>query len=310
MRVLIAEDERGARRLLEARLSQWGYEVTGVADGGQAWEQLRGETPPPLAILDWVMPGMDGPEVCRRVRALRREPYIYLILLTSNDQKADMVRGMEAGADDYLTKPWDAHELEVRVRAGRRIVELQSQLIAAREELRREATHDSLTGLWSRAAVLGILAREVHQARREGAPLALVMVDIDRFKSVNDTYGHLVGDAVLREVAHRVESRVRGGDIVGRYGGEEFVVVLPGCDGRSAVEVAERLRSAVADAPVERAPGPLRVTVSLGVAAEHGDGDLAADPLLRAADEALYRAKAEGRNRTVLWVAQADPVGV
>jgi diguanylate cyclase (GGDEF)-like protein len=207
---------------------------------------------------------------------------------------------MEAGADDYVTKPFETKELEVRLRAGRRILDLQADLVKAREALRDQATHDPLTGLWNRYALLDTLKREHSRAGRESTPLAVIMVDLDHFKQVNDTYGHLAGDAVLREAARRMRIHVRSYDHVGRYGGEEFLIVLPGTSEVNAAQLAERLRDAIAREPVTLA-GDLRVavTASFGVSAT----DLAAEDqetMIRLADEALYRAKENGRNR-VEW---------
>src|SRR5581483_4187593 len=170
----------------------------------QAWERLQGDDRPHMAILDWMMPGMDGVELCRRVRAMAKEPYIYIILLTARTENQDLIDGMDAGADDYLKKPFNAHELRVRLRAGRRILELQEQLLHTREALRLQATHDGLTGLLNRTSVLESIENELARAQREHQPMALLLIDLDRFKLINDTRGHLAGDAVLREAARRM----------------------------------------------------------------------------------------------------------
>ncbi|MCS6925184.1 MAG: diguanylate cyclase [Candidatus Binatia bacterium] len=299
MRLLFAEDDRVSRRRLAAVLRKWGYEVIEVQDGNQAWEVLLTAAAPQLAILDWMMPGMDGPEVCRRVRQLRREPYIYVLLLTAKAQKEDVVAGLESGADDYLTKPVDIHELQVRLRAGRRILELQEKLIVMREELRMQATRDALTGLWNRAAIFDLLRRETARAQRGEIPLSIAMADVDHFKRVNDVYGHLIGDIVLQEVARRVQAALRPYDEVGRYGGEELLLIFPQCNAQQAVHVAERLRRRVAATPIVTPEGEIVVTLSVGVAPYGGGAD--AQMLLRAADEALYRAKQQGRNCVVLY---------
>ncbi len=297
MRVLAAEDNPVFQSMLRTMLTKWGYDAVTVRDGEEAWKLLQTGDAPRLAILDWMMPGMDGVEVCRKVRAADREPYIYILLLTARTQAQDLVEGMEAGADDYLTKPFNAHELRVRLRAGRRILELQEQLLLAREALRDQATHDSLTGLWNRASILENLHTELARARRESKPLALLIIDLDRFKLVNDTHGHLMGDAVLQEAARRMKSAIRRYDAAGRYGGEEFLIVLPGCEGDGARAQAERIREAVAAGPFRQDDVALNVTCSIGVACWNPGSPGDTDCLVRDADEALYHAKASGRNR-------------
>jgi diguanylate cyclase (GGDEF)-like protein len=238
-------------------------------------------------------------EVCRRVRAAGREPYTYILLLTARTDSQDLVEGMEAGADDYLTKPVNAHELRVRLRAGRRILELQEQLLVAREALREQATHDSLTGLLNRAAILEALRNELARAARERHPVALLIADLDRFKQVNDTYGHLAGDAVLRESARRMKAAVRSYDAIGRYGGEEFLLVLPGCDPSTALTHAGRIREALQAATFNAGADVIEVTCSIGLSISTISG-LDSDSLVREADRALYIAKERGRNRVEL----------
>ena len=304
MQVLIADDDSVSRRMLANMLQQWNYEVAPACDGAEAWRLLQQDNAPQLAILDWMMPGMTGPAVCGEVRKRNQEPYTYILLLTARADKQDLIEGMESGADDYLTKPFDAQELKVRLRAGLRILELQAQLLAAREALREQATRDPLTCLWNRYSILDILNREVNRATREGTGLAVIMADLDHFKQVNDTYGHLAGDAVLREVARRMQASVRNYDAVGRYGGEEFLIVLPGSLEMSALQLAERLRETICAESIAFAESCLRASISLGVTAWSAGTQVAPDMLIRAADEALYRAKAGGRNR-VEWNALA-----
>jgi PleD family two-component response regulator len=220
LNVLIAEDEPISRLLLEKKLAEWGYNVVATRDGNEAWQALQAKDPPQLAILDWKMPGMDGLEVCRKVRQEVAEPYIYLILLTGNCQDEHLVAGMEAGADDFIAKPFKSNELRVRLRAGRRIVELQNELIAAREIHRVKSTHDSLTGLLNHEKIMQVLDEELARADRDGNSVAVIMADLDHFKRINDTYGHMAGDAVLRSTAARLLSLKRPYDSIGRFGGE------------------------------------------------------------------------------------------
>ena len=264
---------------------------------------LQAADPPRLAILDWMMPGMDGTEICRRVRREGREPYTYIILLTALSGEENLCAGMDAGADDYLTKPFRVNELRVRLRAGRRIVDLQDELIAARDALSIKASHDPLTGLWNHEEIICALQRELARARRGPEPVGAIMADIDHFKLVNDGFGHMAGDAVLRAVSAKMTERMRRYDAVGRYGGEEFLIVLPGCGAKDAAALAERLRQGICDSPLLTPEGLIPVTISLGVSASSG-GEADAGALIRAADQALYRAKENGRNRVEVGVVQ------
>jgi diguanylate cyclase (GGDEF)-like protein len=287
---------------LEATLAGLGYEVVAVADGLQAVAVLLAPGGPQLAIVDWMMPGADGLAVCAAVRQ-RPVPYVYIILLTGRDRAEDMVAGLDAGADDFLRKPFDPVELRARLQAGGRVLESQARLMEAQSALREQATRDHLTGLWNRGMVLEHLDRELQRAGREAKPLAVVLADLDHFKRWNDTHGHAAGDAVLRGVAERMHAALRAYDFVGRYGGEEFLIVLPGCDGAAAARLAERVRARIAAESIAAGATSLAVTASFGVAWTHG---LGCEPaaLIRVADEALYRAKAGGRNR-VEEVAEA-----
>ena len=304
MKILAAEDNPVFQSMLRGILTKWGYDVVIASDGNEALHALEAEDAPRLAILDWMMPGVDGVDVCRRVRAVGREPYIYILLLTARTECQDLVEGIDAGADDYLTKPFNAPELRARLRTGQRILDLQEQLLVAREALRQEATHDGLTGLLNRRAILGLLQIELERAIRESQPVSILMADLDHFKEINDRYGHLAGDAVLREAADRMKASVRRYDSVGRYGGEEFLVVLPGCNGDGALAQAERMRVSLASEPFRVASEHLPVTCSIGLAWRPGTTRCDTDALIREADLGLYGAKEHGRNRIVCTFAE------
>ena len=307
MRVLIAEDDAISRRLLEVTLGKWGYEVVVARDGQEAWEIVqRGDTPK-LAILDWMMPRLDGVELCRRIRNLQDRQYVYLILLTAKGRKADIVEGMDSGADDYVTKPFDTGELRVRIRAAERILNLQAELLATQEALREQATHDALTGTWNRAAILDLLQRELARSQREGKAIGVAMVDLDHFKRINDTHGHKAGDIVLRETAQRMLTRMRPYDALGRYGGEEFLVITVGCDTTGAAVQAERIRSCIADKPFDAGGASVPLTVSAGVASSAGCDGISPVDLIQAADQALYLAKSAGRNRVEIAASAKAP---
>jgi len=307
VKILIADDDRVNRLILQTFLNKWGYDVVAVEDGLKAWNLLEEPDAPRMAILDWMMPRTDGPEICRRVRRCEGAPYTYIILLTAKTRKEELIEGLEAGADDYITKPFDAQELKVRLRAGRRILDLQSRLLAVQETLRVQATHDFLTGIWNRGSILDVLAKEITRARREGSSVGVLMADLDHFKSVNDTYGHLAGDAVLSETVQRMQGEVRSYDEVGRYGGEEFLVVLPRCDESTALIVAERIRRAVGQTAMNTSEGLIGVTISVGAAVNAGS-DARGEALIGAADAALYRTKRRGGNSVAL-APEAGSVG-
>lgn len=297
--VLVADDDPICRRLFEKRLTDWGYRVIAVEDGQKAWEILQQkEAAPSLVILDWLMPGINGIELCRRIRESQQNCYQYLLLVSGKDEKQDVVEGLDAGADDYLIKPFDVGELRARIRSGMRILSLQQQLLRAQDDLRYQATHDALTGLWSRGAVLDLLSCELRRGRRSDAATGVLMFDLDHFKRINDTHGHLAGDVVLRETANRISQAVRSYDFVGRYGGEEFIAVLSNCSAEDMAHVAERARQAVANIPVRINSTTVNLTVSIGGAvALNGSPEL---EMLSTADAALYEAKRGGRNRVVI----------
>ncbi len=300
MKVLIAEDDVVSRRLLESSLTRWGYEVVVASDGLEASRLLLVPDAPKLAVLDWLMPGIDGAQLCEDIRRQKPEPYTYIIMLTSKQSKEDVIRGLEAGADDYVCKPFDPSELKVRLRTGKRILYLQDELIGAREALRDLATRDQLTKLWNRATILSIIGHELARAQREDSSLVVLLGDVDCFKQINDTYGHPTGDEVLRSIAQAMTEVLRPYDSVGRYGGEEFLALLPGCVRENSASHAERVRMAVNRLQIETADCVIRQTISLGVAVADRDTRPSAHELIVAADAALYEAKRAGRNCVVV----------
>jgi two-component system, cell cycle response regulator len=298
VRILVAEDSKVYRHLISSCLKEWDFTFVVANDGKSAWDILQGSWAPTLALLDWILPGMSGVELCQRIRSrMDNEQYVYTIVLTAKNHKHDLLAAMEAGADDYLSKPFDPLELKARLLAGRRIILLQRELIAARESLRFAATHDSVTGLLNRAEIIAFLQRELARGRREKRPVGIVLADLDHFKRVNDTFGHSAGDAVLQETARRFRADLRAYDGVGRYGGEEFLLIMPGCHLDSTVQRADGIRRIIERDPVIAPQGSVSTTVSMGVTVADCARDTSVEALLESADEALYRAKHGGRNR-------------
>ena len=301
-KVLIADDDALSRRMLKSTLERAGYEVVVVSDGTEASEALCEQQGPRLALLDWMMPGLDGPGVVRAVRLRRGQQYVHMILLTSRQSKEDVVAGLDSGADDYLTKPFNPQELQARLRTGERILQLEDTLVEAREEMRFRATDDVQTGLWNIGVILELLQRELQRGRRDQrmGSVTIVLADIDHFKRVNDTFGHAAGDAALRKVAKHLSDSLRNYDAVSRYGGEEFLAVLPGCDAKVGCERAEHIRHGIEINPAQAGDARIPLTMSMGVANSLEWPGLDAEALIRKADEALYRAKSDGRNRVVI----------
>jgi two-component system cell cycle response regulator len=295
-RILIADDDPVSCRLLGAYLRRWDYDVIAVADGNEAQRILQGEDAPNLAILDWMMPGLDGIDVIKQLRSTKQEPYTYILLLTAKGEKQDILQGLDAGADDYLTKPFDAQQLAARLRVGSRILDLQHRLVLALQTSEFRATHDFLTGLYNRGAILDLLRRESSRCTREGLNLSLLIVDADHFKQINDTYGHAVGDEVLKQLSQRMKQTLRTYDFLARYGGEEFLIIASNCDSGTAMAIGERLRNSVATEPLHVGQSKISATLSIGVTSVRGEAPNIGS-LLRSADGALYLAKDRGRNR-------------
>ncbi|MFZ0804983.1 MAG: diguanylate cyclase [Candidatus Sulfotelmatobacter sp.] len=302
MTILLAEDSAVYQHLITGHLTEWGFDFVCAKDGRAAWDLLTKPDAPRLALLDWVLPGVDGVDLCRRLRRRpETEPYTYTILLTAKSARQEMLEAMDAGADDFLAKPFDPSELKARLLVGKRIVELQQKLVSTNGALHYAASHDFLTKLWNRAAIMAFLQREVARSHRQGTALGVILVDVDHFKKVNDELGHETGDYVLQEIAKRFTASLREYDGVGRYGGEEFLLVMPGCDLATTVRRANLIREATSS-PAIRTPLKLTtVTVSMGVAV--AEPTMNSESLLRRADLALYQAKRNGRNRVEQSVA-------
>ncbi|MGA7908005.1 MAG: diguanylate cyclase [Candidatus Sulfotelmatobacter sp.] len=304
MKILLVEDSYLERHKVGSYLTDWGLDFLAVGSGTEAVKLLEAPDPPNMALLDWMLPGLDGIDVCRRIRKQGTGgTYIYTVMLTAKNRKQDLLLAMEAGADDYLPKPVDPSELRARIMAGKRILELQ-------QSLRFAATHDFLTSLLNRSEILAALEREFSRSGREGKPATLIMADIDHFKRINDSLGHAAGDEVLKEVARRLKSDLRPYDLVGRYGGEEFLVILPGCDLTTGARRADEIRSLVAEDPILTPFGTTSATVSMGVSSTSPDRDHAVADLLHEADVSMYAAKKNGRNRVELFLAAARQTGV
>lgn len=297
-RVLIADDDPVSNRILIKTLEGWGWKAVSTRNGAEAWRALQ-EPHVRLALLDWEMPEADGPEICRRVRAATGKRYTYIILLTSRDRSEDIIAGLEAGADDYMIKPVKLQELKARLQTGRRIIELEDKLLQSQKKLYDLATKDSLTKLWNRRTILQFLEDELAHGRRTEAPTSVIMIDIDEFKSINDTCGHQAGDKVLATIASRLNKLVRPYDRIGRYGGDEFLIVLPNCALTDAAGIAERLRSECIRKTAQFNRQPLGFTLSLGVSSSENRARPSADRIIQAADLGLYQAKRLGRNRVV-----------
>jgi len=295
MKILIADDDPISKRLLEATLSGWGYDVLVTSDGSEAWEAMQQPEAPGLVISDWMMPDMDGLELCRKIRQMERTGYIYFIILTAKGRKEDIIEGLEAEADDFLIKPFDREELKYRTRIGERIIELEQRIL-------KLAATDSLTGVLNRRAFMERMEQEIQRSLRENTSLSLILTDIDYFKKVNDRYGHQTGDMVLQRFTEQLLDSSRPYDIVGRYGGEEFVICLPGANISQSVSVAERMRSKLEEMKImpPDSSKSIRITASFGTTAFLIDSKEKADSLIKRADNALYKAKNEGRNRVCM----------
>ncbi len=294
MRILIAEDDFTSRTMLAGLLKKVGHEVVTTVNGAEAWQILQQPDTPRLVILDWMMPELDGLEVLRRIRSQEKDQPLYVIMLTAKGEKADIVTGLDAGANDYLPKPFDPGELRARIEVGCRMIQMQDALLESREIMAHQATHDSLTNLLNRRAILDRLQEELSRANRYGDILAIGMIDVDHFKIINDRYGHQTGDDVLCSIVQILKKSFRTYDTLGRIGGEEFLAIAPVKQEADGLSVFHRALINIAETSIPTRSGNLSVTVSIGVAAAKADNSI--DEILASADNALYQSKKTGRN--------------
>lgn len=299
MKILLVEDSYIERRKIGGYLTEWGFDYVSLGNGTEAIQLVDAPDRPDLALLDWLLPGQDGIDVLRHIRRLTQGNYIYTVMLTAKNRKNDLLTAMAAGADDYLSKPVDPAELRSRIMVGKRILELQ-------QSLRFAATHDFLTNLLNRAEIIAALEREFSRAGREERPATVILADIDHFKRVNDTMGHAAGDEVLKQVATRLKADLRPYDLVGRYGGEEFIIILPGCNLEVGARRANEIRELVAKEPLKTAAGTTLATVSMGVTVTSTTRGSSIAELLHEADMSLYAAKKNGRNRIEIFSSLAQ----
>jgi diguanylate cyclase (GGDEF)-like protein len=308
MKVLIADDDKVLRMLMERQLEGWGFEVMTAQDGEEAFEILTTQAEPPrMLVLDWEMPNLDGIELCRKIRALESNDPPYIVLVTAHSDQEHLATALHAGANDYISKPTKPVELRARLGVGLRTLELQNRLNIANEMLAYKAEHDELTGLQNRASLIEHLDNEIERTKRTGEPLALASCDIDFFKRINDTYGHPVGDRVLKEFADRMKETFRPYDLVSRYGGEEFVVCCTALETEPKA-IFERFREVIESTPFLESDLSLGITVSVGVATFDGISSMTSKEimlgLISDSDKALYAAKHSGRNQVVMF----DPI--
>ncbi len=296
LKILVADDSPVYRKLVEQSLRQEHYEVLFARNGREAMDRFA-EHQPDLVITDWTMPDISGIELCQRVRHDFQQSYAYIILLTSHTDKEQVIEGLAAGADDYLTKPFHPGELQARVRVGYRIIDLHRQIKAKNRELEEMALTDPLTGLPNRRAIEAWATRQLSAAARHDFPIWVVMADLDHFKTINDSYGHDAGDTVLKNFAEILKSNTRQSNICGRMGGEEFLVLLTHVERENVTTGIERMRKQFQSETFTMAGNTFQATASFGIAGFHGTASPDFRDLVSCADAALYSAKHKGRNR-------------
>jgi two-component system, cell cycle response regulator len=311
VKVLIAEDDAVSRLTLRRAIERLGHDVLVATDGSEAWE-LFSRHPIDVIVSDWLMPGLDGLDLCRRVRESQHETYTYFMLLTSMEGKQNFMQGMQAGADDYLTKPLDREELQIRLQVASRVTALHHQLAEKTHELERanralaeSARRDPLTGLGNRLKLRDDLGQLQRWLDRYGRGFGVALCDVDRFKLYNDRYGHVAGDEVLQAISTAIATTIRSGDLAYRYGGEELLVIMPEQSAETSIIAMERVRAAVERLAIPHAANCPHgvVTISIGLVAIARGEQFPWETVLNQADTALYRAKAEGRNRVAVGTA-------
>lgn len=291
LNILVAEDSKYYRKYMEETLEKWGYSVIFAEDGEKAWQILQTDDGPQLVLLNWEMPKLTGLDVCYQVRMNELNKYVYLILLTSHASQEDIIKGLEAGADDYVVKPFHDQELKSRLKIGERIIKLENSI-------RKMALIDPLTGLLNRRAFNSRLESELERCVRNKSTLSLLLFDIDNFKKINDTYGHQCGDSVLYGISQQAKTFLRGYDFISRFGGEEFIICLPDVNQTQAMVIAERLRTGIENLKIETnsADRSIQVTASFGLYTIHSGEKHNIEYIIRQADQAMYRAKNKGKN--------------
>ena len=308
MKMLIVEDDPFVQKVVKKVFAGMGFEVLTCGDGATALDFIKNDRIQ-FAVIDWILPEMDGLTLCRRVRKLKLSRYIYMIVLTSRNRKEDLVQALDSGADDYIAKPFDESELAARARVGMRIIQLENKLVNNQKRLMKLAKEDPLTGILNRRSLFDGILKEINRSSREGASVATILVDADNCKAINDTHGHLAGDVALAEFSRRLQDSCREYDLLGRYGGEEFLVFLPRTDREGAIRVAERIRTSLRQKPMVFGDHKVELGASLGVCAYTFDKskkraenvEAVFDEMIKRTDYALYMAKKEGKNRVVVY---------
>ncbi|MCX8063628.1 MAG: diguanylate cyclase [Candidatus Hydrogenedentes bacterium] len=296
-KILVADDDLTSRLILTSALKKWNYEPISVTNGKEALEILSQPDSPQIAILDWVMPEIDGIEVVKEVRSMKKEVPPYIIMLTTKTEKEDLMAGLEAGADDYICKPFDNKELWARIKVGIRTINLHRTLVKAQKALEYEALHDPLTGVLNRRGILERLEEEIERGYRKGYQICVAMFDLDHFKKINDTYGHQTGDEVLKGFVKILQNHTRPYDSIGRLGGEEFLLIVPEISESEAILILEKLLNEIRKSPIYTHNNELKITTSIGGIIINGK--LNVDKVIKLVDESLYQAKERGRNQLI-----------
>ncbi len=305
MKVLVADDDPGTRRVMSHQVETWGYKPVVASDGQEAWDILLEKDPPRIALLDWMMPRLDGVSLCQRLSEREKEHFVYSILMTVRSGAKDLIFALENGAHVFLRKPLCLDELHCQLRIGERLVHAYDMNLEYAHRVEQLAMTDPLTEIFNRYSWFDRAEQEVHRALRNQHDLSLLFIDLDRFKSINDTYGHTSGDTVLKQMVRQWRTKLRDYDIFGRFGGEEFVVLLPETSLVQAEEIARRLCEASRELQITTAKGDIRVTASIGVAGICSEGD-SLEAMVYRADEAMYMAKDSGRDTVVVAEAPVE----